>query len=53
MLFQKPVNMSREMRKPVFGVSNQARHNPGCLATEDGHRLEISALGSKGTVLSM
>ena len=36
------------MRKPVFGVSDQAPHKPGCTATEDGLRLEISDLGRKG-----
>ena len=30
------------MRKPVYGVSDQVRHNPGCTAIEDGWRLEIS-----------
>ena len=34
------------MRKPVFGVSDQVPHKPGCTATEDGYRLEISDLGS-------
>ena len=34
------------MRKPVFEVSCQVRHKPGCTATEDGQRLEISDLGS-------
>ena len=29
------------MRKPVFGVSDQAPHKPRCTATEDGSRLEI------------
>ena len=30
-------NLSRVMRKPVFGVSDQVRHkSPGCTATEDG-----------------
>ena len=29
------------MRKPVFGVSDQVRHKPGCTTTEDGWRLEI------------
>ena len=24
------------VRKPVFGVSDQVRHKPGCTATEDG-----------------
>ena len=30
------VNMSLVVRKPVFGVSDQARHKPGCTVTEDG-----------------
>ena len=41
------------MRKSVFGVSDQVLHNPGCTATEDGLRLEISDLGSRGIVLTM
>ena len=41
------------LRKPVFGVSHQVRHKPGCTATEDCYRLEILDLGSRGTVLSM
>ena len=28
--------MSLVVRKPVFGVSGQVRHKPGCTATEDG-----------------
>ena len=28
--------MSRDVRKPVFGVSDQVRHKPGCTGTEDG-----------------
>ena len=32
------------MRKPVFGVSDQVRHKPGCTTTEDSWRLEISDL---------
>ena len=36
------------MRKPVFGVSDQVLHKPGCTATEDGWRLEISYLGRRG-----
>ena len=28
------------MRKPVFGVSDQVRHKPGCTAIEDGWSLE-------------
>ena len=34
-------------------VSDQVRHKPGCTATEDGKRLEISDLGRRGIVLSM
>ena len=45
-----PSTSSRQMslvaRKPVFGVSDQVRHKPGCTTTEDGWRLEISDLGS-------
>ena len=39
------------MRKQVFGVSDQIHHKPGCTATEDGKRLEISDLESIGIVL--
>ena len=28
--------MSLVVRKPVFGVSDQVRHKPGCAATKDG-----------------
>ena len=28
--------MSLVVRKPVFGVSDQVRHKPGCTATKDG-----------------
>ena len=28
--------MSPVLRKPVFGVSDQVRHKPGCTATQDG-----------------
>ena len=34
-------------------VSDLVRHKPGCTATEDGYRLEISDLESIGIVLSM
>ena len=27
---------SQVVRKPVFGVSDQVRHKPGCTAKEDG-----------------
>ena len=39
------------MRKSVFVVSDQVRHNPGCTATEDSYRLEISDLESRGILL--
>ena len=45
--------MSLVVRNPVFGVSDQVRHKPGCAMIEDGLRLEISDLGSKGIVLSV
>ena len=35
------------MRKPVFGVSDQVPHKPGCTSTQDSYRLEISYLGSR------
>ena len=34
-------------------VSDLVRHKPGCTATEDGERLEISDLESRGIVLSI
>ena len=34
-------------------VSDLVRHKPGCTATEDGQRLEISDLESRGVVLSI
>ena len=46
-------HLSLVLRKPVFRVSDQVRHKPGCTATEDGWRLEISDLESKGIVLSV
>ena len=33
-------------------VSDLVRHKPGCTVTEDGQRLEISDLESRGIVLS-
>ena len=41
------------VRKPVFGVSDQVRHKPGCTAPEDGWSLQISDLGSRGIVLAV
>ena len=34
-------------------VSDLVQHKPGCTATEDGSRLEISDVGSRGIVLSV
>ena len=45
--------MSLIVRKPVFGVTDQVRYKPVCTATEDGKRLEIADLGSRGIVLSV
>ena len=45
--------MSLVVRKPVFGVSDQVRHKPGCTTTEDGWRLEISYLESRWIELSV
>ena len=39
---------SRIARKSVFGVSDQVRHTPGCVA-----RLEISGLERREIVLAM
>ena len=44
-------NISRVMRKPVFGGFYQFRHKPRGTATEDRKRLEISDLGRRGIVL--
>ena len=41
------------MTKRVFGVSDQVLHKPGCSTTEDGYRLGISDLGSRGIALSI
>ena len=45
--------MSREARKPVYECFDQGRHKPGCTATADGERHEISDLESREIVLSM
>ena len=37
------IYMSIVVRKPVFGVSDQVRHKPGCTATEDCQRLDKGA----------
>ena len=41
------------MRKPVFGVSEQVQHKPDCEVKEDGEKLEILDLESRGIVLSI
>ena len=43
-------NMSLVVRKLVFGGFDLVRHKPDCSATEDGKRLEILYLGSRGIV---
>ena len=40
------------MRKPFFWVSYRVRLRPDCIATEEGLRLEISDLESRGIALS-
>ena len=35
------IHLISVMRKPVFGVSAQARHEVSCTVTENGLRLEI------------
>ena len=46
-------HLSLVLRKPVFGISDHVRHKPVCTATQDGYRIEISDLGSRGIVLSV
>ena len=45
--------LSLVLRKPVFGVSDQGSHKPGCTVTEGSKKLEILYLGSRGIVLAM
>ena len=45
--------LSLVVRKPIFVVSDPVTHKPGCTATEDSKRLEISYLGTRGIVLSV
>ena len=42
--------MSRDMRKPVFGVLDQVRHKPVCAVKEDSWKLEILDLSRRGIV---
>ena len=44
--------LSRDVRKSVFGISDQERHKSRYTATGDGWRLEILYLGRGGIVLS-
>ena len=37
----------------MFIVFDQVRHKPGCTTSEDGQRLEISDVGSRGIILYM
>ena len=37
------IHLSLVVRKPVFGVSDQVRHKPGCIATEDQHKQSTNA----------
>ena len=45
--------LSLVVRKPVFRVSDDVGHKPGCTVTEHGSGLEISDLRSRGIVLSV
>ena len=51
-LIQKPTYEPRHEKTKVL-VYDLVRHKPGCIATEDGWRLEILDLESRGIVLSM
>ena len=50
---QSQLYMRLVVRKPVLGDPDQFRHKPGYAAIEDGLKLEISDLGSRGLVLSL
>ena len=45
-------NMRCVPRGPVFGISDQVQHKPGCAVTDDGERLDILDL-RRGIVLSV
>ena len=53
LLVSTTYDLIRVMRKPVFGIFDQGRHIPGCTASEDDKRLELSDLGCRGIVHSM
>ena len=46
-------NIEPRHEKNNILVSDLVRHKPGCTATEDGERLKISDLESRGIILSM
>ena len=46
-------SMSRVMRNPVLGVSDQVRHKPGCTTTEEGLAFRFKDGEILYTVLSM
>ena len=48
-----PSDMSRDMREPVFGVSDQVRHKLACTATEKDEKFEILDLRRREIVLSV
>ena len=43
-----PNYVSRVTRKPVFRVSDQARHKPSCTAKKDGLRRKFEVVGNRG-----
>ena len=49
----KAASFEPRCEKTVLGVSDQAPHKPGCTTTQDGLKLEISDLESRGIVLSV
>ena len=51
LLLKGDSHMSLVVIKPVFRVSDLVQHKLGYTTTEDGWRLEISYLGSRGIVL--
>ena len=50
---QKPRIYEPHSEKTGLRVSDHVRHKTACTTTEDGQRLEISDLGSRGIVFSM
>ena len=50
-IFSTTKNEPRREKTNIL-VSDLVRHKPDCTSTEDGQRLEISDLESKGIILS-